>query len=211
MSKSYLYTCYFDLEGSSSSELTIHQQIAKLEQLNTFVREIFHPNITYTEMLVQTPSPSYSSPTGDGAVLCFDDGLPILQFSIFLHEYLAHFNREQKEEFKKIHVRMGISSGETLLVIQFYNAPSAPWGREMVIAKRTMDIASPDQILINKDTMNQIKQFIDSGMGYSFKDMGKHETKHGDISTGEVIGNENKLNCKCEFCKTSTDDIKVSI
>ena len=59
MSNSYLYTCYFDLVGSSSSNLTIHQQIAKLENLNNFVREIFYPAITYPEMLKSTPSPSY--------------------------------------------------------------------------------------------------------------------------------------------------------
>ena len=98
MSNSYLYTCYFDLVGSSSSNLTIHQQIAKLENLNNFVREIFYPAITYPEMLKSTPSPSYLTSTGDGGILCFEGGLPILQFSIFIHGYLVFFNSEQKED-----------------------------------------------------------------------------------------------------------------
>lgn len=120
-------------------------------------------------------------------------------------------------------MRMGISSGETLLVKQFkMEDGSSPWGRDMVIAKRIMDIAAPDQILINKDTVNQIKQFVDSDWGYSFKDKGKRETKHGDTmevstfmfedkSTGKIIGNDKKLECKCKFCNVDSDDFRVRI
>ena len=49
-------------------------------------------------MLKSTPSPSYLGSTGDGGILCFEGGLLILQFSIFIHGYLAFFNSEQKED-----------------------------------------------------------------------------------------------------------------
>jgi hypothetical protein len=158
-----------------------------------------------------------------GGILCFEHGPQILYFSIFLHKNLALFNREQKEDIKKIHVRIGVSSGETLLVNQFKReVESTPWGRDKVIAKRIMDIASPDQILINKYTVDQINQFVVSDKRYSFRDKGKHETKHGDVmdistfifedkSTGDIIGNDNKPECKCHICESSSDDFRFTI
>jgi hypothetical protein len=47
----------------------------------------------------------------------------------------------------------------------------------MVIAKRIMDICNPDQILVDKNTVDQIRQL---SRDYLFKRMGKYKIKHGE-------------------------------
>jgi hypothetical protein len=124
-------------------------------------------------------SPIYSSSTGDGVVLCFTFPTDPFEFSLVLHSKLFRYNKIKSDKSFKIHIRTGISSGLTGLVKPFVmNSPSAPWGRNMVIAKRIMDLCGSDQILVDKSTVDQIGQF---SRGYSFKGMGKYKVKHDDV------------------------------
>lgn len=108
-------------------------------------------------------------------------------------------------DLENIEIRIGISGGETLPVRHFDSRSShaAPWGRDMVIAKRIVDMGRPGQILVSQGTKEQVMQF---NKDFIFKDMGEHTVKHGDkvvvysflYKDGEYqIGNEDAIFCEC--------------
>ena len=198
---SYLYACYFDMVDSSTKKINIYGQIEKLEILNKSIKAaLHHTDKNETRDL----TPVYSSYTGDGAMFCFEFGVDVLQFLLNLFHHVSEFNKELIG-ISKIRLRVGISSGETLEVSQF-EGKKAPWGRDMVIAKRIMDISAPNQVLVTKGCMEQLKQYHYTG--FKFKHKGKHELKHEpDIDVYSMtfkghkdsFGNDSQPHCNCHW------------
>lgn len=119
----------------------------------------------------------YQASTGDGAVFCFKEPKDPFLLSIALHRRLICYNENMSEDLEKIQIRIGISSGETMLVTHFDRSTNAPWGRDVLIAKRIMDVGKANQILVSKHVVDQVKQLDRT---YKFVDMGRYTVKHGE-------------------------------
>ncbi|HEU4822836.1 MAG TPA: adenylate/guanylate cyclase domain-containing protein [Nitrososphaeraceae archaeon] len=201
----YYYIFYTDVVGSSDSRLDLRQQINKLNALNEILGNVLFPNTTYSDTYKW--SIKYHASTGDGAVICFQSVIDPFELAINLHRGILKYNTSKEGHFdsEKIEIRIGISGGETLPVCHFDKRSShaAPWGRDMVMAKRIMDIGYPGHILVSEGTKDQVVQF---NRDYKFKHMGEHIVKHGDkvvvysflYKDGEhQIGNEDPVYCDC--------------
>jgi hypothetical protein len=201
----YYYIFYTDIVGSSDSKLDLRQQIIRLNALNEILGRVLYPNTIYSDTYQW--SIKYHASTGDGAVICFKSVIDPFELAINLHKGISTYNisTEDLSDAEKIQIRIGISGGETLPVRHFdkRSSPAAPWGRDMVIAKRIMDIGCPGHILVSGGTKEQVMQF---NRDYKFKHMGEHTVKHGDkvvvysfLYTDEEynIGNEDPVCCDC--------------
>jgi hypothetical protein len=171
----FYYIVYLDIVDSSKNELDLNQQVFKLSVFNTILHEILHPSITYDS--TKEWNPAYSSSTGDGAVFCFTDPTDPFLLSIKLHRRLRDHNVNLSNDLEKIQIRIGISGGETMTVTHFNGKTTAPWGRDMILAKRIMDKGGSNHILVSEQVVQQIRQLRKD---YKFIDMGEHIVKHGE-------------------------------
>jgi hypothetical protein len=201
----YYYIFYTDVVGSSDSKLDLRQQINKLNSLNEILGNVLFPNTTSSD--THQWSIKYHASTGDGAVICFKNVIDPFELGINLHRGISIYNmsNERLSDSEKIQIRIGISGGETLPVRHFdkRSLHAAPWGRDMVMAKRIMDIGCPSHILVSEGTKEQVMQF---NRDYKFKHMGEHTVKHGDkvvvysflYQDGQhQIGNKDPICCDC--------------
>ena len=201
----YYFIFYTDVVGSSDSKLDLRQQINRLNALNEILGNVLFPNTIYSD--THQWSIKYHASTGDGAVICFKSVIDPFELAINLHRGISIYNvsNDRLSDSEKIQIRIGISGGETLPVRHFDKRSShaAPWGRDMVMAKRIMDIGCPGHILVSEGTKEQVMQF---NRDYKFKHMGEHIVKHGDkvviysflYQDGRYrIGNEDPICCDC--------------
>jgi class 3 adenylate cyclase len=188
---------------SSKNELDLKQQVFKLNVFNTILHEILHSSITYDS--TKEWDLAYSSTTGDGAVLCFTDPTNPFLLSIILHRRLRDRNVNISNDLEKIQIRIGISGGETMTVTHF-NGKTAPWGKDMILAKRIMDKGGPNHILVSEQVVQQIRQLRKD---YKFMDMGEHILKHGEKvrvfsflfqDANKKIGSTEPIGWLCERC-----------
>jgi class 3 adenylate cyclase len=207
----FYYIFYTDIVGSSDNRLDLRQQISRLNTLNEILGRVLFPNTIYEDTYQW--SIKYHASTGDGAVICFKNVTDPFELAINLHKGISDYNisSEDLSDTEKIQIRIGISSGETLPVRHFDKRSShaAPWGRDMVMAKRIMDIGRPGHILVSAGTKEQVTQF---NRDYKFELMGEHTVKHGDkvvvysflYRDGEYdIGNKDPVYCDCHAPATS--------
>lgn len=188
----YYYILYVDIVGSSDSQSDLYEQINRVKIFNDIIKDI-----------LSTQKSEYSDSTGDGIVISFISPRDAFVFLCSLHRDILRYNRNLSNNSQPIHIRTGISSGNALSVTRFNDTP-APWGRDMVIAKRIMDMANPDQILVNQGTAEQVRPF---NRNYIFRLMGEHTVKHRESVTvysftfsdedGNLIGNDETIDCDC--------------
>lgn len=188
----YYYILYVDIVGSSDSQSDLYEQINRVKIFNDIIKDI-----------LSTQKSEYSDSTGDGIVISFISPRDAFVFLCSLHGDILRYNRNLSNNSQPIHIRTGISSGNALSVTRFNDTP-APWGRDMVIAKRIMDMANPDQILVNQGTAEQVAPF---NRNYIFRPMGEHTVKHRESVTvysftfsdedGNLIGNDETIDCDC--------------
>ena len=171
----YYYILYVDVVDSSKNELDLNHQVFKLNTFNRILREILHPSITYD--FTKKWNVAYNASTGDGAVFCFRDPTDPFVLSIMLHTHLDKYNENKSNDLEKIEIRIGISGGETMTVTHYGGKTKAPWGRDMILAKRIMDKGTANQILVSEQVAQQVRQLH---KGYKFIDMGDHIVKHGE-------------------------------
>jgi class 3 adenylate cyclase len=201
----YYYIFYTDVVASSISKLGLRQQIEKLNIFNQILGNILFPSTIHSDSYQW--SIKYHASTGDGAVICFKSVVDPFELAINLHRGILLYNTSTLNisDLQKIEIRIGISGGETLPVRHFDKRSShaAPWGRDMVMAKRIMDMSCPNQILVSQGTKEQVIQF---NQDYRFKDMGEHTVKHGErvavysfvYTDGQnQIGNDKCICCDC--------------
>jgi len=200
----FYYILYLDIVDSSKNELDLNQQVFKLNVFNTILHEILHPSITYDS--TEEWNLAYSSSTGDGAVLCFTDPTDPFLLSIMIHRRLRDRNVNISNDLEKIQIRIGISGGETMTVTLFNGKTTAPWGKDMILAKRIMDKGGSNHILVSEQVVQQIRQLRKD---YKFMDMGEHIVKHGEKvrvfsflfqDENNKIGSTKPIGWLCERC-----------
>jgi class 3 adenylate cyclase len=86
-----------------------------------------------------------------------------------LHTQLHGYNEKMSNDLEKIHIRIGISGGETMTVTHYDGKTKARWGRDMILAKRIMDHGTANHILVSEQVAQQVRQLH---KGYKFIDMG---------------------------------------
>lgn len=138
---------FIDIVGASNPNLSIFYQLEKIKKLKdiigSFLNAINNPEI-------------YKSFTGDGMLIVFLDYRPSIELSIEIHNKLNDHNSHIKNG-EKIFVRIGIGFGSFLSFQDGVHKELAPWGHELVLAKRIMDLARPNQILLTDFAFQKIK------------------------------------------------------
>jgi hypothetical protein len=133
--------------GASNPNLSISCQLEKIKTLKDII-ESFLNSHDHPEM--------YKSFTGDGMLIVFFDYGFAINLAIETHGKLRNYNTQIKEQ-EKILVRIGIGSGSFLSFKDGVHKELAPWGYELVISKRIMDLARPNQILLTDFAFQKIK------------------------------------------------------
>ena len=87
---------------------------------------------------------------GDGALFCFRDPTDPFVLSIMLYTQLHGYNENMSNDLEKMQIRIGISGGETMTVTHYDGKTKAPWGRDMILAKRIMDKGTANHILVSE-------------------------------------------------------------
>lgn len=162
---------FIDIVDSSDPNLTIYNQLKKIN----FIKDAI------SSYLICNNRPDiYKSFTGDGMLIVFLKYDYPLELSIYIHKCLKKYNGlvDRKEQ---IYVRIGIGFGSFLSFSDGVHKEFAPWGHELVLARRIMDMARPNQILITDFAYQKIKNdylFDKNSYGLHLYDMGKIMLKH---------------------------------
>jgi len=201
----FAYFLFVDVVGSSIVTLDFKQQIHKLESFYSTLRDTLHP--MFYPAVTESFEPRYWNSTGDGAVFCFTKPLDPFRLSIALRKELERYNMQKSSPSEKIELRIGISGGATLDVKQA-DGKSAPWGRGMIVARRVMDMARPNQILCSEWMTNDVKLF---NLSFRFYSLGEHTIKWGDrvavssfLYEDEDIKLDNTTHVDCECAEHAT-------
>ena len=81
------YILYFDLVGSSRSDILLEKQILKLNDFNDMIHQTINATVLYENSYRFFPD--YYSSTGDGAVFCFTNPSDHLNFLwCFIRNYI---------------------------------------------------------------------------------------------------------------------------
>ncbi len=162
---------FIDIVGSSNPNLSISCQLEKIAIIKGLI----------TSYLVSLQEPEiYKSFTGDGMLIVFLKYNFPLELSVYIHKNIKEYNRSLPEK-EKIFVRIGIGFGSFLSFNDGVHKEFAPWGHELVLARRIMDMARPNQILLTDFAYQKIKNdylFDKNKYGLSLYDKGKIMLKH---------------------------------
>ncbi|MER5176681.1 MAG: adenylate/guanylate cyclase domain-containing protein [Candidatus Nitrosocosmicus sp.] len=138
---------FIDIIGASNPILSITCQLEKIIKLIDIIESFL--NIHHNPEI-------YKSFTGDGMLIVFLDYKFAIELSIEIHAKLNEYNTSV-EKGEKIFIRIGIGSGSFLSFRDGVHKEFAPWGHELVISKRIMDLARPNQILLTDFAFQKIK------------------------------------------------------
>lgn len=162
---------FIDIVGSSNPNLSITCQLEKINTIKDFI----------ASYLTSIGDPViYKSFTGDGMLIVFLNYNSPLELSIFIHEKIKEYNNSASGN-ERIFVRIGIGYGSFLSFRDGVHKEFAPWGHELVLARRIMDMARPNQILLTDFAYQKIKNdylFGKNKYGSSLYDKGKIMLKH---------------------------------
>ena len=127
--------------------LSILCQLEKIKKLKhiieNFLNSHYNPEI-------------YKSFTGDGMLIVFLNYKFPVELSIEIHKRINEHNIGFKDS-EIIIVRIGIGFGSCLSFQDGVHKETAPWGHELVLSKRIMDLANPNQILLTDFAYQKIK------------------------------------------------------
>lgn len=138
---------FIDIVGASNPNLSMPCQLEKIKTLKGVI-ESYLNNYNHPEI--------YKSFTGDGMLIVFSEYTFAINLAISIHKKLNNYNSYVKDP-EKISVRIGIGSGSFLSFSDGVHKELAPWGHELVVSKRIMDIAQPNQILLTDFAFQKIK------------------------------------------------------
>lgn len=136
---------FVDIVGLSDDAIPSENQARKIEILNKAIRECTSFSNVIKEMII---------PTGDGAVMGFDDIEDPIKLAIELHSKLKVYN-EKKAQQEQVRVRIGINSGPVILVEDLKGNLNY-WGDGTIIARRVMDAGNADHILLSSWMADQL-------------------------------------------------------
>ncbi|MDQ2684477.1 MAG: hypothetical protein M3Y25_01385 [Thermoproteota archaeon] len=162
---------FIDIVGSSNPNLSISCQLEKINTIKSLI----------SSYLVSLKEPEiYKSFTGDGMLIVFLKYNFPLELAIYIHKNIKKYNTSASQK-EKIFVRIGIGFGSFLSFNDGVHKEFAPWGHELVLARRIMDMARPNQILLTDFAYQKIKNdylFDKNKYGLSLYDKGKIMLKH---------------------------------
>ena len=162
---------FIDVIGASNPNTSISYQLEKIKKLK---------DIVLCFLNIHNNPEIYKSFTGDGILIVFLDYKFSIELSIEIHKKLNDYNSHFKDG-EKIFVRIGIGSGSFLSFHDGVHKEFAPWGHELVISKRIMDLARPNQILLTDLAFQKIKNdflFDKNDYCWHLFDKGKIVLKH---------------------------------
>lgn len=162
---------FIDIVGSTDPNLSIFCQLDKIKEIKRIISQY---------LKIKENPEIYKSFTGDGMLIVFLDYSNALDLAIFVHKSIKEYNKRIKDK-EFISVRIGIGFGSFLSFNDGVNEEFAPWGHELILARRIMDIANPNQILITDYAFQKIKNdfFFDKNQyGINMFDKGKIILKH---------------------------------
>ena len=138
---------FIDIVGASYPSLSILCQLEKIKKLKhiieNFLNSHYNPEI-------------YKSFTGDGMLIVFSNYKFPIELSIEIHKRINEHNIGFRDS-EIIIVRIGIGFGSCLSFQDGVHKETAPWGHELVLSKRIMDLANPNQILLTDFAYQKIK------------------------------------------------------
>jgi len=138
---------FIDIVGASDPSLLISYQLKKIKKLKSMIENFL--NSHYNPEI-------YKSFTGDGMLIVFLNYEFPIELSIDIHKRINEHNIRFKDR-ERILVRIGIGFGSYLSFHDGVHKESAPWGHELVISKRIMDLANPNQILLTDFAYQKVK------------------------------------------------------
>lgn len=166
---------FIDIVGSANPEVFVTKQLKKIEK----VRDII---LTY---LKRNKFPEeYKSFTGDGMLIVFKNYFHPMELAKNIHEELKQYNSNLDPK-DKVDVRIGIGTGCYVPFFDGVHEKTAPWGYELVLAQRIMDLAKPNQILLTDFAYQKIQndyRFNKNEYGPFLLEMGKIIPKHQEKS-----------------------------
>jgi len=142
---------FLDIVGFTRDR-SVNAQADIIKELNTIVSE------TINEKQVAAGDRFYL-PTGDGLciVLLLEHPIDItIQIALGILERLANYNAVISDEARRFEVRIGIESGEDVLVTDI-NGRQNIAGEGINTASRTMDLADGGQILVGQRVYDSLK------------------------------------------------------
>jgi len=145
----FVHVFFVDIVKLSDPKLgTTEEQTKKIEVLTKFIEQTKAYRNAKDDILINN--------TGDGAAICFKKNIRApLELAIELHQKLRRYNLNKKSR-DKIHIKIGINSG-TVLIHKGIGNPQAFWGRGAINARRIMDIANSDNILLDSGIAKELK------------------------------------------------------
>jgi hypothetical protein len=138
---------FIDIVGASDPSLSILCQLEKIKKLKHIIENFLNSN--YNPEI-------YKSFTGDGMLIVFLNYKFPIELSIEIHKRIDEHNIGFKDS-EIIIVRIGIGFGSCLSFQDGVHKETAPWGHELVLSKRIMDLANPNQILLTDFAYQKIK------------------------------------------------------
>ena len=163
---------FIDSISSSDPNLSTKIQLKKIKDFNMLLKEckVFQ-EVSLEEYFV--------IPGGDGMCIGFFQGIDKpLRLAIELCKKIEEFNKG-KAPLDIIQMRIGLNDGNCFSFTDF-NENKSFWGSGIIIAKRIMDIANHNQILVAKNMAESLQEISDEYRKI-LKPLRDYELKHGHV------------------------------
>lgn len=163
---------FVDSISSSDPNLSTKIQLKKIKDFNRLMQEC--------KVFQEIPSEEYFViPGGDGMCIGFFQGIDKpLRLAIELCKKIEEFNMG-KAPSDIIQIRIGLNDGNCFSFIDF-NKNKSFWGSGIIIAKRIMDIANNNQILVSQSMAESLQEISDE-YRKTLKPLRDYELKHGHV------------------------------
>lgn len=161
---------FTDIVGSSDPSISVKSQARKISLLNGFIKnsDIFQRRDQKSTVIL---------PTGDGMAIGFRDSPENpLKLAIDVHKQLNRYNKSKPEK-DRLYIRIGIDTGPVYFIKGIENSKIF-WGPGIIIAKRVMDICSPNQILASSRIAEDLEKLSLENKA-TMKPIGEYKVKHG--------------------------------
>jgi len=177
---------FTDIVAGSNPTIPTKEQARKVVVLN----ELIERTETFQH---RDPNSTVILPTGDGMAIGFSDSPEYpLRLSIQLHKTLSEYNKSKKEK-EKVLLRIGIDIGP-VYVIKDLNGQDNVWGPGIILTRRVMDLAGPQNIFCSSRFAEDVR-VLSPEYKEIIHPIGDYTIKHGEQLTifniyGENFGNK---------------------
>jgi hypothetical protein len=151
----FLYT---DVVNSSNIKIPEEIQVCKIMNLQRWTLQFLMNQERVNEV---TKIKKYFNSTGDGMFVVFNDRelFEPINLAINLHKNIDKYNKYKSSE-NSIALRTGISFGSHPTFFDMTHDKIAPWGYNSILARRIMDLCTPNQILLSKSVRDTLLEKV---------------------------------------------------